>query len=129
MQFSARNQLKGQVKSIRSNDISAACTTVVQEVMKIFTEDNEVVDARKTILELILANHSNDCMTCERTGNCRLQDYCYIYGIKSSSFSGEKKEFPIDSVNHLIERDHNKCILCGLYYAKIHACSGWNQQC
>jgi len=94
-------------------NLPAACSTAVQEGMRVLTEDNEVVEARKTILELMLANHPNDCMTCERTGNCRLQDYCYIYGIKSSPFSGEKKEFPIDSVNHLIERDHNKCILCG----------------
>ncbi len=94
-------------------NLPSSCTTKVQEGMKVFTEDPEVIDARKTILELMLANHPNDCMTCEKTGNCRLQDYCYKYGIKSSPFIGERKDFPIDSVNHLIERDQNKCILCG----------------
>lgn len=96
-----------------SRNLLAACATEVAEGMGVQTESEQVVEARKTLLELLLANHPQDCMTCEKTGNCRLQDYCYRYGVKGSSFQGERKQFPIDSANHLIERDQNKCILCG----------------
>ncbi len=94
-------------------NLVTACTTTVTEGMKIQTESEQVTEARKTLLDLLLANHPQDCMTCEKTGDCRLQDYCYRYGVKASSFQGERKQFEIDSNNHLIERDQNKCILCG----------------
>lgn len=94
-------------------NLATACTTVVSEGMVVHTETPEIVEARKTILDLILANHPQDCLTCEKTGDCRLQDLCYRYGVKATSFSGERRNLPKDSGNHLIERDYNKCILCG----------------
>lgn len=94
-------------------NLPASCATTVQEGMVVETESEKVVEARRVILELLLANHPQDCMTCEKTGNCRLQDYCYRYGIKGRPFQGEQKQYPIDSENHLIERNQNKCILCG----------------
>lgn len=90
-----------------------ACATNVVEGMVVQTETPKVVEARKMLLDLILANHPQDCMTCEKTGECRLQDYCYRYGVKETTFKGEKKHYEKDTANHLIERDQNKCILCG----------------
>lgn len=90
-----------------------ACATLAAEGMMIQTESAKVIEARRVILDLILANHPQDCMICEKTGACKLQDYCYRYGIKQSSFSGEKKNYLLDDANHLILRDQNKCILCG----------------
>ncbi len=72
-----------------------------------------MVRARRMILELLLANHPPDCLICEKTGDCRLQDYCYRYGVKESRFTGEQKQLELDRENHLIERNENKCILCG----------------
>ncbi|ADG83079.1 NADH:ubiquinone oxidoreductase, subunit G, iron-sulfur binding protein [Thermincola potens JR] len=94
-------------------NLAAACATAVAEGMVVQTESERVVEARRVLLELLLANHPRDCMVCEKTGDCRLQDYCYRYGVKESPFQGERKQYAIDSENHLIERDQNKCILCG----------------
>lgn len=94
-------------------NLAPACATEVSEGMVVETESEKVVEARKMILDLLQTNHPQDCLTCEKTGDCRLQDYSYKYGIKQSTFLGEKKQLPIDSENHLIERDQNKCILCG----------------
>lgn len=90
-----------------------ACSTLAAEGMLVHTESAQVVEARRMLLDLLLANHPQDCLICEQTGNCRLQDYCYRYGVKESSFQGAKKQYELDDGNHLIERNQNKCILCG----------------
>jgi len=100
--------------------LPASCVTPVREGMKVFTESTAVIEHRKTILELLIANHPLDCMTCEKMGDCRLSDYCYKYGIKASAFSGmEQHCYLPDSSNPFIERDLNKCIQCG---ACVRAC-------
>lgn len=99
--------------------LPASCVTPVTEGMEVFTESPEVVQARKTILELLIANHPMDCLTCEKLGNCKLADYCYRYGVKESAFIGEKHAYPIDDSNPFIVRDMNKCIVCG---ACVRAC-------
>lgn len=94
-------------------NLPASCVTEATEGMEVLTESPAVVEARKTILELILANHPQDCLTCEKNGDCRLQDYAFRYGVKESGFKGEHKEYPLDESNPYIIRDANKCILCG----------------
>ncbi|MGQ9558672.1 MAG: 2Fe-2S iron-sulfur cluster-binding protein [Desulfurispora sp.] len=94
-------------------NLPASCVTEVAPGMRVYTESPAVVEARRTILELILANHPLDCLTCEKNGDCRLQDYCFRYGVKSSSFSGARHEYPLEDDNPYIIRDMNKCILCG----------------
>lgn len=96
-----------------SKKLLAGCVTPVTEGMIIYTDSPKVVEARKTILELLLANHPLDCLTCEKSGTCSLQEYCYKYGVKTSSFLGEKHEYSIDESNPYIIKDNNKCILCG----------------
>ena len=91
----------------------ASCVTEATSGMVIETESPDVVEARKTILELILANHPTDCLTCDKNGDCRLQDYAYRYGVGQSSFKGERHSYPVDDSNPYITRDLNKCILCG----------------
>jgi len=93
--------------------LTTSCTTPVAENMVVLTETAEIAEARRVILDLLLANHPLDCLTCEKTGNCQLQDYCYRYGVKETSYIGEKRNLPKDTGNHLIERDFDKCILCG----------------
>jgi len=99
------------VKGARS--LMASCVTEATNGMVVETESPDVVEARKTILELLLANHPMDCLTCDKNGDCRLQDYAYRYGVGQSSFKGEKHSYPLDNSNPYITRDLNKCILCG----------------
>ncbi|MGF7184266.1 putative molibdopterin-dependent oxidoreductase YjgC [Desulfitispora alkaliphila] len=94
-------------------NLPASCVTTVNEGMIVKTKSEDVLEARKVILELLLANHPQDCMTCERTGNCKLQDYAYQYGVRELSVSGEQTEYPLDNSNQFMERDNSKCILCG----------------
>ena len=93
--------------------LPASCVTPIFPGMVVKTNSPAVVEARKTILELLVANHPLDCMTCDKLGNCKLADYCYQYGVKESPFVGEKHEYAIDDTNPFILRDMNKCILCG----------------
>lgn len=97
----------------RMRNMPASCVTEATEGMVVYTESEAVIEARKTILELILANHPQDCLTCEKNGRCLLQDYCFRYGVKSSGFTGEKHSYPLEDSNPYIIRDLNKCILCG----------------
>lgn len=94
-------------------NLPAACVTPVAEGMVVETEAPAVVEARKAILELILANHPTDCMTCQKFGDCKLAEYAYQYGVRNSTFQGEVHQYPIDDSSPVILRDNNKCILCG----------------
>jgi predicted molibdopterin-dependent oxidoreductase YjgC len=91
----------------------ASCTTVVTEGMEIQTSTPELEDLRKLVLELILSDHPNDCMLCEKAGNCPLQDLAYAYGIRENKLAGERRRYEKRDGNPFIERDLEKCILCG----------------
>lgn len=92
----------------------ASCVTPVGPGMVVYTESERVISARKAILSLLVANHPLVCITCEKTGECKLQDYCYRYGVADSEYIGEVKELPLDDSNTFFIRDMNKCILCGV---------------
>ncbi|MDD3270372.1 MAG: formate dehydrogenase subunit alpha, partial [Syntrophomonadaceae bacterium] len=72
----------------------------------------DVVEARKVILELLLARHKLECHTCERDGSCKLQDYCYRYGVTDSRYAGQGPHFGMEDPNPFIKRDYDKCIMC-----------------
>jgi formate dehydrogenase alpha subunit len=99
-------EVKGVAKPL------AACTTPVQDGMDIVTENENLTDLRRTVLSLILSNHPNDCMCCEKAGACELQDLAYLYGVKPGQFDGEKWDLPIREDNPFITYEPNKCILC-----------------
>ncbi len=96
-----------------SGNLVTSCNTALAEGMVLSTESQIVVETRRLLLELLLSDHPLVCMTCEQAGACELQDLCYRYGIEDSSYSGERRQFPIESDNPMIERDMSKCILCG----------------
>lgn len=100
-----------EVEGMKS--LPASCSTPVSQGMVVLTETERINKARKGILDLLLANHPQDCLTCEKNGSCRLQDYSYKYGLKKSSYEGAKRKYPPDDTNPFFERDHEKCILCG----------------
>ncbi len=90
-----------------------ACATRVTDGMVVRTNTEELRRIRRTIIELLLSDQPRDCMTCESAGNCELQDLAYEYGVKESRFSGEQHHYEVLADNPLIERDYDKCILCG----------------
>ncbi|MBC8449130.1 MAG: (2Fe-2S)-binding protein [Chloroflexi bacterium] len=100
------------VEVARQRTLQPACTFKVTEGMEIWTHSPKVEEARRFVLELILSDHPLDCMTCERAGNCELQDLAYQYGIKQTRFPGMQHEYLVDDSNPFYERDYNKCILC-----------------
>jgi len=89
-----------------------SCTTPATEGMEVTTKNEKLEDLRKTVLELILSDHPNDCMVCERAGDCTLQELAYQYGIKEISLKGERRTYAKKDGNPFIERDMEKCILC-----------------
>ncbi len=93
-------------------NLLASCVTPVENNMVIETESPDVIEARKVVLELLLARHKLECHVCEKDGDCRLQDYCYRYGVGESRFAGEGPHFFKNDPNPFIERDYDKCIMC-----------------
>lgn len=94
-------------------NLPASCVTAVTPGMEVLTASPAVVEARKTIIDLLLANHPEDCLTCEKTGTCKLAKYAYEYGVRKTSFVGEQTYHLLDETSAVIVRDVNKCILCG----------------
>jgi formate dehydrogenase (NADP+) alpha subunit len=91
---------------------ATACTTPVSEGMKIETSTPEIEQQRRTIVELLLSDHPNDCMVCERAGDCTLQELAYFYDLRTNRFEGEKRQYTKKDLNPFIEREMEKCILC-----------------
>ena len=90
-----------------------SCAYPVQEGMVISTRSPRVLNARKTIIELILASHPFDCLTCSRNGNCELQDLAAEYNIQGIPYKGKHRHHYTDFSSPAIVRDPDKCILCG----------------
>lgn len=91
----------------------ASCSQLPKDGMEVFTNTPKVQKYRKTILEMILANHDRDCTACDRTGKCELQELAIRFGIKDIRFDHIGKRLPIDKSSLSIIRNPNKCILCG----------------
>lgn len=90
-----------------------SCSFMVEEWMKIKTHSPRVLKARKTNVEMLLSNHPDDCLYCERNGNCELQKLSEDLNIRTRKIHGYKSSFKIDNSSHGIVRDPAKCILCG----------------
>lgn len=90
-----------------------ACTTPVSEGMIVRTTTDEIMTARKLVLELLLLKHPLDCPVCDAAGDCDLQNLTYEYKVNANKFTDEKFHWKIDYENPLIERDQNRCIHCG----------------
>ena len=97
----------------RQRNLQASCVFPVSEGMVVHTHSPKVMEARKFVLELLLSDHPTDCMTCEATGDCVLQDLAYQYDAKVGKYyGGAKHDYAIDDTNPFFVRDYNKCILC-----------------
>ncbi len=90
-----------------------SCAYPVDEGMKVETNSPRVRTARKTIVELLVENHPQECLICVRNKNCELQDLAERYSVREHRYAGESKSHAIDISSASMERDPAKCILCG----------------
>lgn len=99
-----------------SNKLVASCATQVKEGMEVITNSERLIKARKAILQTLLDNHPNDCLTCQKAGDCLLQKYSYDYGVTFRHHEGARRVPEAgftDTSSPYILRDESKCILCG----------------
>ena len=90
-----------------------SCVQKVAPGMVIKTNSARVQESRRTIVELLLANHPADCLACIRNGSCDLQDLAGQLGVRELPFPRTRKAAPKDDGGLAIIRDNDKCILCG----------------
>lgn len=94
-------------------NLVTACSEPAYPDMKIKTHSPRVVNTRKMIVELLLSNHPDDCLYCERNRNCELQGLADNLNVRERRISGKKNNYKIDKSSSSIVRDPAKCILCG----------------
>jgi iron-only hydrogenase group A len=93
-------------------NLAPSCAFPVHDGLRVMTHSPRVVEARKTIVELLLADHPDDCLFCPRSGNCRLQELAMELGVQRR-YTGARTESELDVSSPSITRDPAKCILCG----------------
>ena len=91
---------------------ATSCIQTVEDGMVVHTHTPNVLEARHVILDLIISNHTKDCLTCTRSGNCELQSLAVKFNVLNVEFTGEMSKHKIDDLSPSIVRDFNKCILC-----------------
>lgn len=94
-------------------NLAPSCACPVSEGMKVLTHSRRVTRARKTIVELLLANHPDDCLYCVRNSDCSLKQLASEFGVRQRRIVGVKRAFHEDTASPAIERDSDKCVLCG----------------
>lgn len=90
-----------------------SCAYPVRDGMVVRTHTPRVLEARTTIVQLLLANHPPECLTCVRNGDCELQSLAESLNIREIPYQGERRRAPVDLSSPSLERDPEKCILCG----------------
>ncbi len=100
-------KVEGSPKMLR------ACATPVGPGMKITTHDPEIYQIRKSVIELILSTHPNDCLQCPRNGNCELQKLAADFGIREVNFEKRIAEIPPDTSTPSLVLNPEKCVKCG----------------
>ena len=95
--------------------MDAACSMQPRDGLVVYTHTKKVMDSRRNTLRLLMSSHRAECLTCEQSGKCKLQDYAHRYNVEDY-VRGENTycKLPIDDSSPCIVRDPSKCILCGL---------------
>lgn len=94
-------------------NLTPSCAFPVEEGMEVQTRSPRVINARRTIIELLLASHPFDCLTCIKNGSCELQSLASEYGVDRVPFRGKTRHHYTDFSSPSIIREPDKCILCG----------------
>ncbi len=92
-------------------NLAPACVSECFDGMEVVTNNIRVLNARKTVLELILSDHPTDCLVCPRNGTCELQSMAQEMGIREIKYTGEQSTYREDTSPAII-RDVDKCIMC-----------------
>ena len=92
-------------------NLAPACVTECMEGMVVHTHNARVINARKTVVELILSDHPNDCLQCAKSGDCELQALATKLGIREIPFKGEQSTYRKDTTKS-VYRDMDKCVMC-----------------
>ncbi|MDR0994095.1 MAG: [FeFe] hydrogenase, group A [Verrucomicrobiota bacterium] len=100
-------KIKGSSKMIR------ACSAAAAEGMDVITHDPELYSIRRTVLELILSTHPDDCLQCPRNGSCELQRLAQEFGIREAPYGKRLRNLPVEESTTSIVLNPEKCILCG----------------
>ncbi len=101
------------VKVEGSPKMFRACSTPVEEGMSIITHDPEIIEVRRTVIELILSTHPNDCLQCLRNQNCELQRLAAEFGIREMPFEYNINKLPVDDSTTSLVLNPEKCVKCG----------------
>ena len=96
----------------KRRNLAPACATPVMEGMVVHTNSQRALNARRTVLELMLSDHPQTCLTCAKNQDCELQRLTAEFGIREVEFSGSRNQYAVDSSSEAIMRDLNKCIMC-----------------
>jgi len=107
------------VKIEKMPKLQTACTTVVSEGMVVISDNEEVRQARKSMVELLLGNHPLDCPVCDAGGECELQDMTFSYGAAESKYMEAKNHKEEQQWSPVVFFDRPRCILC---YRCVRVC-------
>ena len=99
------------VEVVGRRNLAPACITECMPDMVVKTNSLRAINARKTVLELMLSDHPNDCLQCAMNGKCELQAVAATMGIREIPYKGAQSNYP-KTVSPSIVRDENKCIMC-----------------
>lgn len=98
---------------VEGRGLQTSCSTTPFEGMKVYTNTAQILKLRKTIVEMLLANHDQACPTCSRASDCKLRDLSNRLGIDKVRFRKTKAPKALDTISDSLIRDPNKCVLCG----------------
>jgi formate dehydrogenase alpha subunit len=100
-----------EVKGARGYE--TACTTKIADGMEVVTDSPEIEKLRRVTVELLIADHPTDCLSCGQNLNCELQKVAQYLGVDRVRYRRTTQELPLDESNPFFIRDPNKCVLCG----------------
>ena len=92
--------------------VPACATPITNDRVEVWTNSQRALNARRTVLELLLSDHPKDCLTCPKNQDCELQKLAAEFEIRDIEFQGAQNKFPIDDSSEAIVRDLSKCIMC-----------------
>lgn len=98
---------------VEGRGLVTSCSTEPFEGMRINTHTEQILKLRKTIVEMLLANHDQECPKCSRANDCKLRDLSNRIGIDKVRFRKTRERKPMDLGSDCLVRDPNKCVLCG----------------
>ena len=102
-----------EVEGAEGDGLVPSCSYPIAEGMRIFTNSRKVINARRTLLELLLSNHPDDCLYCQKSRDCRLRTLAEEYGVRERTPGKRFREKLRDLTGACVVRDASKCILCG----------------